>query len=97
MHNKVRLAVLWLVYLASVGGARERNLLFHGEYVDDMACVLCHPGAFCPGDGTEVFCPAHSASIPSQFPSTIDDCICEAGYLRQQDACNEGTAPFYYT
>ena len=97
MHNKVRLAVLWLVYLASVGGARERNLLFHGEYVDDMACVLCHSDAFCPGDGTEVFCPAHSASIPSQFPSTIDDCICEAGYLRQQDACNEGTAPFYYT
>ena len=97
MRNKVRLAVLWLVYLASVGGARERKLLFHGEYVDDMACTLCHSDAYCPGDGTEVFCPAHSASIPSQFPSTINDCICDAGFLRQGDVCNEGTAPFYYT
>lgn len=97
LRNKARLTVLWLVYLASVAAVRDRELLFHGEYVDDMACVLCHSDAFCPGNGTEVFCPAHSASIPSQFPSTIDDCICDAGYLRQADVCSPGTAPFYYT
>lgn len=61
--------------------------------VEDMVCMLCNSTQFC-ADGLAHPCPAHSVSGDS--PATVDDCVCEPGYLRESDTCAEGPPPYWY-
>lgn len=67
---------------------------FHGEYVD-MACMPCPETAYCM-NGESFSCPPDSRSNPSQFPSTIEECVCEDGFHRVADTCVAGQTPYYY-
>ena len=67
----------------------------HGDIVDEMVCLPCPDNFFCT-DGSNFQCPNFSVSYPSQFPSSIDDCICEGGYERVLDTCLVGQPPDYY-
>ena len=50
----------------------------HGDIVDEMVCLPCPDNFFCT-NGSNFECMDFSVSYPSQFPSSIDDCICEGG------------------
>ena len=67
----------------------------HGDFVDEYICQLCPETAYCV-DGQSYPCPDFSLSDPTQFPSTIDECICLGGRHRVGDECQEGQPPFYY-
>ena len=67
----------------------------HGDFVDEYICQLCPETAYCV-DGQSYPCPDFSLSDPTQFPSTIDECICLGGRHRVGDECQEGQPPFFY-
>ena len=71
------------------------SIAFHGEYVDDTVCLLCPSSSYCV-NGSRFACPEHSFTDPLEYPSTVDACICEGGYHRIGDVCENGTAPQYY-
>lgn len=82
-----RLLVLSFI-LASVSA-------FHDDTVDEFTCVRCNQHSFCV-DNQHLPCPHNSTSIPDQFPSAIEDCICDPGFNRSAHICVIGTAPYYY-
>lgn len=87
------LFVLSCVILALI--ARPAHA-FHGDVIDDVRCELCGPHTYCL-NGEEFFCPSQSLSVPYDFPSEIDDCICNPGYLELANhECQVGQPPHYY-
>ena len=70
-----------------------RELLFHPDTVD-LTCHVCNASHFCKY-GHRYKCPEHS-SAPDPSASTIEECICVPGYLREGDHCHLGTPPYYY-
>lgn len=68
---------------------------FHDDTVDEFTCVRCNQHSFCV-DNQQLPCPHNSTSIPDQFPSEIEDCICDPGFNRSAHTCVIGTAPNYY-
>ena len=94
MNARIVLSMMCWLTLA----AARRSLLFHGEYVTEVTCEVCHADAFCPGiTGGEILCPTFSFSDPQQLPSSIDDCVCIDGKHRIGDNCTQGLQPYWYT
>ena len=91
-ENRLRLLVYFL-YFVSVLAQPARELLFHPDTVD-LTCHVCNASHFCQ-HGHRYKCPEHS-SAPDPSASTIDECICVPGYLREGDHCHLGTPPYYY-
>ena len=92
--SAARLFVLSCVMLAHIGRPAHA---FHGDVIDDVRCELCGPHTYCL-NGEENFCPPQSLSVPYDFPSEIDDCICNPGYLEliNTHECQVGQPPHYY-
>lgn len=67
---------------------------FHDEFVA-LTCMPCNSSEYCH-EGLRYRCPDNSLSDPDFRPRSIDDCVCVPGYLRVNDACVLGPAPFWY-
>jgi len=65
---------------------------------DGMQCQPCDNTSFCSG-GARLECPTNSMTTFSNengSPSDIDDCVCLAGFRRDNDTCTLGPAGAHY-
>ncbi len=70
---------------------------FHPDGVDheaDLLCHVCNASYYCL-NGQQFDCPAHSLAAVA-LADTIEECVCNPGYLREGDLCNLGQPPAWY-
>jgi len=90
MHSKqLNLYVMLQLLICLICGVYG----FHPDEVENLECTPCHSSMYCTG-GSAYTCPANS--LPQEFASSIDDCLCVPGYERDGDTCVLGSEPYYY-
>ena len=60
----------------------------------ELQCHMCNASYFC-SRGERYECPEHSLAAVA-FADSISECVCNAGYVRENDKCNLGQPPAWF-
>ena len=83
-----------LISCECFAGFNHVVLDFIGSLTDNVECIPCAPGSYCPDQNTVIACPEHKSSGMGSF--TIDQCTCDPGYFGPAGAVDCRACPVNY-